>query len=89
MHSSEFLNIPFAELQKRGGDLREQYLHAQPFPFIVLDGLFQEQQLREVIGEFPYCFPRQTFNSKTPMRRSSLPAMNTGWEQYPPGWSIS
>ncbi|MEA2162111.1 MAG: hypothetical protein QOK37_238 [Thermoanaerobaculia bacterium] len=33
--------------------LREQYVHAEPFPHIVLDGLFDDADLDNVLGEFP------------------------------------
>ena len=33
--------------------LREQYVNAQPFPHIVLDGLFPEEILESVLADFP------------------------------------
>ena len=33
--------------------LREQYVSAQPFPHIVLDGLFPDEILEEVLADFP------------------------------------
>lgn len=33
--------------------LREQYQNAEPFPHIVLDGLFDDADLDSVLGEFP------------------------------------
>ena len=35
------------------GALREQYVSAQPFPHIVLDGLFPDEILEEVLADFP------------------------------------
>lgn len=35
------------------GALREQYRSAQPFPHIVLDGLFPDEVLEEVLADFP------------------------------------
>jgi hypothetical protein len=45
--------VPIARLRDLVPSLREEYRSAQPFPHVVLDGLFDPDLLRGIISEFP------------------------------------
>ena len=45
--------IPIARLRDLVPAMREEYHTAQPFPHVVLDGLFDPDLLRAIIAEFP------------------------------------
>lgn len=45
--------INFALLEKEKRSLREQYLSAQPFPHLVIDGICDEQKLNEMYSQIP------------------------------------
>ncbi len=55
------------QLSADPGALREQYQNAQPFPHIVLDNLFPNEILEEVLGDFPRPgdIPWRRFDSAT------------------------
>jgi Rps23 Pro-64 3,4-dihydroxylase Tpa1-like proline 4-hydroxylase len=40
-------------LIKHAQDNHMRYIQAQPFPYIVLDNVFEDQMLNEIVGEFP------------------------------------
>lgn len=45
--------MPVVKLNYDPHTLREQYRNAEPFPHVVLDGLFDEADLDRVLSEFP------------------------------------
>jgi hypothetical protein len=53
MNTVEYYCLDSASLQRTAERLHEQYCNEVPFPHIVMDGLFSEEQLRGVLREFP------------------------------------
>ena len=45
--------VPPATLLQKAEELRESYLRAEPFPHVVIDGLFPEAALQAILDDFP------------------------------------
>jgi Rps23 Pro-64 3,4-dihydroxylase Tpa1-like proline 4-hydroxylase len=45
--------LPVERMQDLGASLHESYVTAEPYPHTVIDGLFDEDILRQIISEFP------------------------------------
>lgn len=65
------------------GALRDRYQHADPFPHVVLDGVFDDADLGRVLADFPK--PEETrwmrFDSPLDRRINMLVYMNEGWRE--------
>ena len=57
------------KLNYHAGALRQQYEVADPFPHIVLDGLFDDQALDEVLREFPSPADMQWMQFDNPLEK--------------------
>ena len=48
-----FINENVFDFEKLGRDKNSQYVNASPFPHIVLDNLFKNEVLNNILNEFP------------------------------------
>ena len=48
-----FINENILDIEKLGKDKNSQYVNASPFPHIVLDNLFKNEVLNNILNEFP------------------------------------